>query len=997
MPSQPAGSRHAAAIPSLSARAVATVLVLLALVIALGVSVGGAGSPFGARAAAAEPTPQVSASATSDAPDAGDAGASASGPAADAADDGGVSASPSTDAGTDTTPADVARATAATAGFEASPDTDATARDDAGASGTVTLAVDDLVAEGTAAQAAGDAGAGASTADAQEGPAIGFVYVDRTELDASETQTVAVVFQDEALAPSAATLTYASSDGTTYRVDATAIAGNAALFAFTPGWADTFSLVDVNVLIDGVTYATSLVSPTTGPCTFSVTGDALATSLPSLALFAVSASAGAGTGDDAASDADTTFYAIDGSDDVASAATLAASLAASGSTFTLGDDGVLTVALDPGHGGEDSGAVGVNGLLEKDANWQIALYCKAALEQVPGVRVVLTRGEDECPGLDERAARAAAADADLYVSIHNNSADAESAHGFEIYYPNDVSTWRRDQTSVPGEQLAEAIEEKLAALGLYDRGIKQRLYVPDPGETDSYGNLYSYEEFGDQTGTTDYYALIRYPRRYGIPAVIVEHAFVTNESDAGILSNDWWLQQLGQADADAILACYADALDATGEGAEVNVNGSWYYRNANGSYLTSSFKQLPDGVGGTKTVWYGADGKMTMGEANINGSWYLFDETDGSMKTGFQTIPETRADGSTVMKTVYYDDSGRMVMGEAHINGSWYHFDETDGAMSVGITDIGYKTVGYGSDGRMLFGTAVVDGDTFSFDPYDGTMQTGFRTVSGSTGTSVAYYRETPGMGTDGAWHEAGSLAKGEVLIDGDWFDFDETTGAMRVGFTSVPTSEGGAKTVYYRTATEIDASGATHRAGSMVFGERNINGAWYHFDETDGSMSVGITDIGYKTVGYGSDGRMLFGKGTINGATYYFDPYVGTMQTGFVITSDGCYYADPTTGRLTSGERLIDGSWFYFRPDTFAAATGFVRLADTSAAHGSKIVYYDLGGRMLFGTQLIGGATYVFDATNGALVGGSTPAASAVFDATPDLQWDPSTPSIGM
>jgi N-acetylmuramoyl-L-alanine amidase len=91
------------------------------------------------------------------------------------------------------------------------------------------------------------------------------------------------------------------------------------------------------------------------------------------------------------------------------------------------------VVLDPGHGGVEEGAKGPGGLLEKDATLALSKTVQEVLQR-RGYRVVATRGSDATVGLDDRAAAANAAKADVFLSIHCNASRAATAHGTEVYY-----------------------------------------------------------------------------------------------------------------------------------------------------------------------------------------------------------------------------------------------------------------------------------------------------------------------------------------------------------------------------------------------------------------------------------------------------------------------------------------------------------------------------------------------------------------------------------
>ena len=91
--------------------------------------------------------------------------------------------------------------------------------------------------------------------------------------------------------------------------------------------------------------------------------------------------------------------------------------------------GVSRIALDAGHGGSDSGAVGPSGLREKEVTLDIAHLAAPVLSRELGILTLLTRDDDRAVPLDERAARANAFHADLFVSIHCNASESGVPHG----------------------------------------------------------------------------------------------------------------------------------------------------------------------------------------------------------------------------------------------------------------------------------------------------------------------------------------------------------------------------------------------------------------------------------------------------------------------------------------------------------------------------------------------------------------------------------------
>jgi len=91
------------------------------------------------------------------------------------------------------------------------------------------------------------------------------------------------------------------------------------------------------------------------------------------------------------------------------------------------------VVIDSGHGGNDPGAIGRNGLKEKDVNLDIAKRLSSLL-RAEGVQTLLTRSTDKFIPLSTRVSIANRSGADLFISLHSNAARSRSLSGFEVYY-----------------------------------------------------------------------------------------------------------------------------------------------------------------------------------------------------------------------------------------------------------------------------------------------------------------------------------------------------------------------------------------------------------------------------------------------------------------------------------------------------------------------------------------------------------------------------------
>jgi N-acetylmuramoyl-L-alanine amidase len=172
------------------------------------------------------------------------------------------------------------------------------------------------------------------------------------------------------------------------------------------------------------------------------------------------------------------------------------------------------VVIDPGHGGEETGAVGPAGLVEADLNLSVARRVQGDLEQ-RGVSTVLTRTGNYRITLAARAAIATALDADAFVSIHHNAGpDHEQATpGTEVYYQSTGGD--------ASKRLGGLIyEETFAALSAYDISWA------------SFQDAQVKVRLSDDGG--DYYGILR--RSAGVPTVLAELAYVTNAPEEALLA-----------------------------------------------------------------------------------------------------------------------------------------------------------------------------------------------------------------------------------------------------------------------------------------------------------------------------------------------------------------------------------------------------------------------------------------------------------------------------
>jgi N-acetylmuramoyl-L-alanine amidase len=133
----------------------------------------------------------------------------------------------------------------------------------------------------------------------------------------------------------------------------------------------------------------------------------------------------------------------------------------------------IVVVIDAGHGGEDPGALGLSGSVEKDITLAVARSVALQAVRYPELHIVLTRIDDHYVELADRVARAREVRAAAYVSLHANSAPDASARGVETY----VAAGARDADG--SERLAETLQSKVVrATASKDRGVRTAsLYI----------------------------------------------------------------------------------------------------------------------------------------------------------------------------------------------------------------------------------------------------------------------------------------------------------------------------------------------------------------------------------------------------------------------------------------------------------------------------------------------------------------------------------------
>jgi N-acetylmuramoyl-L-alanine amidase len=215
---------------------------------------------------------------------------------------------------------------------------------------------------------------------------------------------------------------------------------------------------------------------------------------------------------------------------------------------------VTRVAIDPGHGGTDPGAIGPSGVKEKDITLAIARKVAPVLAR-DGTQVVLTRDDDRFVSLEERTARANAFNADLFVSIHCNAAENHARHGVETYVldtARDEMAGRIAARENATSQAAGAeIGSILASMRLADQSTRSaRLaeLLERAALASLRGGYADVSEGGVKTA--GFYVLVGARR----PGVLFETSYISNPMEEERLASEEYEQRLADGIVNAVKA-----------------------------------------------------------------------------------------------------------------------------------------------------------------------------------------------------------------------------------------------------------------------------------------------------------------------------------------------------------------------------------------------------------------------------------------------------------
>ena len=224
---------------------------------------------------------------------------------------------------------------------------------------------------------------------------------------------------------------------------------------------------------------------------------------------------------------------------------------------------LIIVALDPGHGGEDPGAVGPSGLKEKTVVLSVALQLRDRLNAQPGMRAFLTRDADYFVPLADRVKKARRVQADLFVSIHADAFMTPKARGASVFALSDgaatsaAARWmanKENAADIVGGVNVKAGSDVHVMRALLDMSttaqIKDSLRAGHEvlGQLDRVGHLHKPRV--EQAG----FAVLKAP---DIPSILVETAFISNPGEEAKLADPDYRKQLVDALAEGIKRYFA--------------------------------------------------------------------------------------------------------------------------------------------------------------------------------------------------------------------------------------------------------------------------------------------------------------------------------------------------------------------------------------------------------------------------------------------------------
>jgi N-acetylmuramoyl-L-alanine amidase len=219
------------------------------------------------------------------------------------------------------------------------------------------------------------------------------------------------------------------------------------------------------------------------------------------------------------------------------------------------------IVIDAGHGGHDSGTLGAGGIEEKDVVLDVALRLGKLLHDRLGAEIVYTRADDTFVPLETRTAIANKAQADLFISVHANSSQDDSARGVEVYYLNFTSDPEAmevaSRENAVSTQSVHQLSDLVKKIALKDKIDESRELAEDVDQS-LYSGLTKGNEGLKNRGVkkAPFVVLIG----ANMPSILAEISFVTNPTDADELRRPEYRERVAES-LYAGVARYAKAIN----------------------------------------------------------------------------------------------------------------------------------------------------------------------------------------------------------------------------------------------------------------------------------------------------------------------------------------------------------------------------------------------------------------------------------------------------
>ncbi|HEV8540407.1 MAG TPA: N-acetylmuramoyl-L-alanine amidase [Nitrospiraceae bacterium] len=225
---------------------------------------------------------------------------------------------------------------------------------------------------------------------------------------------------------------------------------------------------------------------------------------------------------------------------------------------------IKLIVLDPGHGGKDPGAIGRNGIAEKDVTLHVALKLRELLGKRLGTQVLMTRDRNVFVELGDRAKFANSHGADLFVSIHVNAHPQRSTKGLEVYHFGEASDRRAlevaaRENGISVKELGAGLQFILADL-LTTKKIEQSqelAWSTKQAMVTYLGNHYDVVDHGVKTAP---FYVIRFTT---MPSILAEIAFISNPTEERLMQTDAFLTRMAEALFEGIKAYVAPLQTAS--------------------------------------------------------------------------------------------------------------------------------------------------------------------------------------------------------------------------------------------------------------------------------------------------------------------------------------------------------------------------------------------------------------------------------------------------